>query len=115
MSDVTMNGFTSKDGTGSPSVSHVNGVAGDFRYLRKDKSGSNLLINENPNDLDIIRQEKFIDALVKFGYSSFLSFNIKINNKPFILKKCSHLADHHHHIHLNKAAYSPSFSEIKEK
>ena len=114
-SDMTMNGFTSEDGTGSPSVSHINGIAGDFRYLRKDKTGSNLLINENPNDLDVIRQEKFIDALVKFGYSTFLSFKITLNSKSFILKKCSHLADHHHHMHLNKAGYSPNFTEIKEK
>jgi hypothetical protein len=114
-SDVTMNGFTSEDGTGAPSVSHVNGLAGDFRYLRKDKSGAALYIDKNPEDLDIVRQEKMIDAFVKFGYSSFLSFNITIDKKPFILKKCSHLEDHHHHIHLNKLSYSPDFTEVKEK
>lgn len=112
--DVTFNGFTSKDGTGSPSVSHINGVAGDFRYLRKDKTGGNLYINEDPDELDVEREEKLIDAFVKFGYQSFLSYNITLNKKKFILKKSSHLADHHHHLHLNKAGFSPTFTEIKE-
>lgn len=113
--DVMMNGFTSKDGTGSPSVSHINGIAGDLRYLRKDKSGAALHINTSPSQLDIVRQEKLIDAFVKFGYASFLSFNITVNNKPFRLKLSTHLADHHHHIHLNKQGYNPKYTEIKEK
>ncbi len=113
--DVTMNGFTSSDGTGAPSVSHINGIAGDFRYLRKDISGAALHINTNPNDLDITRQEELIDAFIKFGYSSFLSFNIIIDGKDFILKKSSHLVEHHHHLHLNKQEYNPNYSEILEK
>jgi hypothetical protein len=113
--DVTFNGFTSQDGTGSPSVSHVNGVAGDFRYLRKDKTGGALNIFNDPTDLDVERQEKLIDAFVKFGYQSFLSYNITLNKKAFILKKSSHLADHDHHIHLNRAGFSPTFTEIKEQ
>jgi N-acetylmuramoyl-L-alanine amidase len=112
--DVVMNGFTSQDGTGAPSVSHVNGIAGDFRYLRKDKSGANLHINTEPSALDIIRQEKFMDALMKFGYKSFLSFNITINKKKFILKNSSHLTDHHHHLHLNRQGYNPIYKEINE-
>jgi N-acetylmuramoyl-L-alanine amidase len=113
-SDVAMNGFTSQDGTGAPSVSHVNGIAGDFRYLRKDKSGANLLINNEPSALDIVRQEKFIDALIKFGYASFLSFKIVVNGKNFILKNSSHLVDHHHHLHANRQGYNPNYKEIKE-
>ncbi|MET3047338.1 hypothetical protein [Flavobacterium covae] len=66
--DVQMNGFTTSDGTGAPSVSHINGTAGDFRYLRKDKKLIGLEINNNPTELDVTRQEKFIEALVKFGY-----------------------------------------------
>lgn len=112
--DVMMNGFTSKDGTGSPSVSHINGIAGDLRYLRKDKSGAALHINTSPSQLDIVRQEKLIDAFVKFGYTSFLSFNITVNKKAFRLKLSTHLADHHHHIHLNKQGYNPKYNEIKE-
>ncbi len=112
--DVTMNGFTTSDGTGAPSVSHINGIAGDFRYLRKDKRITNLHINTDPNQLDVTRQEQFIDALVKFGYKSFLSYNITLNGRRFILKKSTHYADHHHHLHLNAAGYSPNYKEIKE-
>ena len=107
--DITFNGFTSKDGTGAPSVTHYNGLAGDLRYLRKDKSGAVLYINNNPDDLDIGRQEKLIDALVKFGWSGFYSYKIKINKKDFILKKCTHLSHHHHHLHLKKEGFSPNY------
>lgn len=113
-SDVNFNGFTSRDGTGSPSVSHINGVAGDFRYLRKDKTGNALNIYANPGDLDVERQEKLIDAFVKFGYQTFLSYNITLNKKPFILKKSSHLKKHNDHLHVNRAGFNPTFTEIKE-
>ncbi|WP_444647593.1 hypothetical protein [Flavobacterium columnare] len=112
--DVQMNGFTTSDGTGAPSVSHINGTAGDFRYLRKDKKLIGLEINNNPTELDVTRQEKFIEALVKFGYSTFLSYNITLDGKNFILKKCTPLEGHHNHIHLNKAGYNPKYKETKE-
>ncbi|WP_264551512.1 hypothetical protein [Flavobacterium sp. N2038] len=113
-SDFNFNGSTSLDGTGAPSVTHVNGVSFDFRYLRKDKTGNNLYINTDPNSLDVERQEKFIDALIKFGYSQFYSFNIKIKNQNFILKNSTHLADHHHHLHIRREGYNPNFKETKE-
>jgi len=107
--DVTLNGFTSKDGTGAPSVTHFNGIAGDFRYLRKDKKIAVLHINTSPDELDAERQEKFIDALVKFGWKSFYSYNIKIDKKDFILKKSTHLAKHHHHLHLRREKFKPNY------
>lgn len=111
--DFNFNGSTSQDGTGAPSVTHVNGVAFDFRYLRKDKTGNNLHIDEHPEALDIIRQEKFIDALGTFGYSKFYSYNIIVNKKNFILKNSTHLVDHNHHLHIRREGYSPKFKEIK--
>ena len=112
--DFNFNGSTSKDGTGAPSVTHVNGVSFDFRYLRKDKTGNNLYINERPNDLDVTREEKFIDALIKFGYSKFYSVNIILNGKSFILKNSTNMADHHHHLHIRREGYNPKFKEVKE-
>jgi len=108
-SDITFNGFTSADGTGAPSVTHFNGIAGDLRYLRKDKSAGSLHIDINPNELDIERQEKLIDALVKFGWDSFYSFNIIINGKSFRLKKSTHLVNHHHHLHLRREKFKPNY------
>ena len=113
-SDFKFNGSTSSDGTGAPSVTHVNGSSFDFRYLRKDKTGNSLNINTEPNLLDIERQEKFIDALIKFGYSKFYSYNIRINNRNFILKNSTHLADHDHHLHVRREGYNPNFKEVKE-
>jgi len=112
--DFIFNGSTSVDGTGAPSVTHVNGISFDFRYLRKDKTGNNLHINTEPESFDIHREEKFIDALINFGYSKFYSFNILLNGKSFILKNSTHLADHHHHLHIRREGYSPKFKEIKE-
>ncbi|MCD9637511.1 peptidoglycan-binding protein, partial [Tenacibaculum maritimum] len=109
--DVAINGFTSKDGTGAPSVSHYNGIAGDFRYLRKDKKVVSLRIDTNPDDLDVDRTEKFIDALIKFGWSSFYSYDIILNKKTFRLKEShtTHLANHHHHLHLRKENFNPNY------
>ncbi|MCF6350369.1 MAG: hypothetical protein L3J23_04990 [Flavobacteriaceae bacterium] len=107
--DITLNGFTSKDGTGAPSVTHFNGIAGDFRYLRKDKKIASLHINTSPNQLDVERQEKFIDALVKFGWKNFYSYDTKIDKKDFILKKSTHLANHHHHLHLRYEQFKPNY------
>jgi len=111
--DFKFNGSTSSDGTGAPSLTHVNGVSFDFRYLRKDKTGNNLHIDTEPNALDITRQEKFIDELIRFGYSQFYSYNIIINKKKFILKNSTHLAEHNHHLHVRREGYKPNFKEIK--
>jgi hypothetical protein len=112
--DFSFNGSTSKDGTGAPSVTHINGISLDFRYLRKDKLIRSLHINTNPNMLDVERQEKFIDALCLFGYSSFYSYYINLNNKSnFILKNSTHITDHHHHLHIRKEGYNPKYKEIK--
>ncbi|MCJ8497202.1 hypothetical protein MVI27_02895 [Chryseobacterium salipaludis] len=112
--DFHFNGSTSADGTGAPSVTHVNGVSFDFRYLRKDKTGNNLHIDKDPDLFDIHRQEKFLDALIKFGYSQFYSYNIKVNGKNFILKNSTSLTDHHHHLHVRKEGYNPKYKELKD-
>ena len=107
--DLTLNGFTSADGTGAPSVTHYNGIAGDFRYLRKDKKVQTLHINTSPDDLDVVRQDKFIDALMKFGWGSFLSYDITLNGSPFRLEHTEHKPHHHHHLHLNKEDFKPNY------
>ena len=107
--DLTLNGFTSKDDTGAPSVSHFNGIAGDFRYLRKDKKIKSLHINTSPNELDVNRQDKFIDALIKFGWNSFLSYDITLNGTAFRLDNTTHKSNHHHHLHLNKEEFDPKY------
>lgn len=35
--DISFNGFSTVNGSPGESASHINGEAGDIRYLRKDK------------------------------------------------------------------------------
>ncbi|MHC9089629.1 hypothetical protein ACXIHB_13045 [Tenacibaculum sp. IMCC1] len=68
------------------------------------KQGASLHIDsvEGANKLDITRQEKLIDAFVKFGWPKFYSFKFKLKEdqkEKQSLKKCDHLAGHHHHLH----------------
>ncbi len=107
--DITIVGYTGKDNHGYPSKTHVNGKNGDFRYLRKDKTGSSLHINRTPKELDKVRQEEFIDSLMKFGWKRFYSFNYNIDEKKLILKDSDHLIGHHHHLHSRK--YEPKFKK----
>ncbi|MFL0063903.1 peptidoglycan-binding protein [Tenacibaculum maritimum] len=102
--DIVIVGFTSKDNHGFPSKTHVNGKHGDFRYLRKDKTGASLHIDtvEDAKKLDITRQEKLIDAFVKFGWPKFYSYKFELKKEQKekqLLKKCDHLSGHHHHLH----------------
>ncbi len=76
--DLVSNGSVATDGTGAYSVSHFNGFNMDFKYLRKDKKKAKLdkdskgnkiqVIYVNDIELDIKRQNEFLDALNKFGW-----------------------------------------------
>ncbi|MFC5046166.1 hypothetical protein ACFSTE_04640 [Aquimarina hainanensis] len=110
--DFTYNGFSLKDGAPGISKSHKNDYNGDFRYLRKDKSGKNVYLNKSSEKgdpcgwkgMDEVRQNKFNDALYKFGWKDMLSW--KYNNK--LLKHCKHYKNHHHHLHVQD--YKPNLT-----
>lgn len=116
--DISCNGFSHSDGSSRPSVSHINGNNGDFKYLRKDKKlmfgdGTSLDINANPDMLDDIRQNKWNDALYKFGWKSMLGWTYKRNGKINYLNHLpKNTENHHHHLHLQ--GYKPNFKEIKK-
>ncbi|CAA0260242.1 hypothetical protein [Tenacibaculum maritimum] len=59
-------GFSEKDGSPGVSSTHLNGVAGDLRYLSTNKNGELILLEQNNFDYD--RQVKFNKALYKFGW-----------------------------------------------
>ncbi len=104
--DISCNGFSHSDGSSSPSVSHLNGYHGDFKYLREDKAllkgaGTSLNIRYNPELLDIERQNEWIDALYKFGWTSFLGWSYTINKKKYFLNRIDKdTANHDHHLHI---------------
>lgn len=116
--DISCNGFSHKDGSSKPSRSHINGNNGDFKYLRIDKAvacgpGTSLNIITSPDSLDFARQNKWNDALYKFGWKKMLGWTYKHNG---VTKKLSHIShntkDHYHHLHLQQ--YKPNYSEVFE-
>jgi len=104
--DISCNGFSHSDGSSHPSVSHINGNNGDFKYLRKDKKlmfgdGTSLDISANPDMLDDDRQNKWINALYRFGWKSMLGWTYKRNGKIHYLNHLPKNSDNHqHHLHL---------------
>ncbi len=116
--DIGCNGFSHQDGSSKPSKSHVNGNNGDFKYLRIDKSlkcgsGTSLNIIKSPDSLDYKRQNKWNNALNKFGWKSMLGWSYKHKGKKKYLNHITHnTKNHHHHLHIQH--YEPLFKEIKE-
>ncbi|ELY2018493.1 glycoside hydrolase family 19 protein, partial [Flavobacterium psychrophilum] len=113
--DFVFNGFSNELGQSvGGSESHKNGMNGDLRYLRKDKSGKRLHLSLEAETgdpcgwkgLDEIRQNKFNDALYKFGWKKMLSW--KYNKKT--LNHATHYDDHHDHLHLQ--SYTPKLKKI---
>ena len=116
--DFVCNGFSKKDGSSSPSVSHLNGFHGDFKYLRLDKAiktgiGSSLKINIEPEELDFTRQNQFNDALKKFGWTNFLGWTYTLKGKKHKLNHIpKNTKDHNHHLHVEK--YNHNFIKTEE-
>lgn len=116
--DISCNGFSHSDGSSRPSTSHINGNNGDFKYLRKDKklmvgAGTSLDISANPDMFDGVRQNKWNNALFRFGWKSMLGWSYKRNGKviyPDHITK--NTKNHHHHLHVQ--GYDPNFKEIKK-
>lgn len=114
--DFVYNGFSDELGASTGgSKSHKNGMNGDFRYLRKDKSGKNVHLNQESEKgdpcgwkgMDEKMQNIFNDALYKYGWKSMLSW--KYNGKT--LNHSKHYADHYHHLHVQ--TFTPTLKKIK--
>lgn len=116
--DISCNGFSHKDGSSKPSRSHINGNNGDFKYLRSDQTlecgpGTSLNISKAPDSLDYSRQNKWNDALYKFGWKEMLGWTYTIDKKTKKLHHIDHKTTNHHH-HLHVQTYEPDFKEIKQ-
>lgn len=115
--DFMFNGFSDSEGRSiGGSESHKNGMNGDLRYLRKDKSGQNIHLSFSSETgdpcgwkgLDEIRQNQFNDALYKFGWKSMLSW--QFNGR--LLRHCIQYDDHYHHLHVQ--SFRPKLKEIQQ-
>lgn len=115
--DFVFNGFSNEKGESiGGSRSHKNGVNGDLRYLRKDKSGKRVHLDIEAEEgdpcgwkgMDESRQNNFNDALYKYGWKSLLSWQYGPDNK--LLNHSKHFANHHDHLHVQ--GYSPTLNKI---
>ena len=104
--DISCNGFSTGKGESGVSKSHKNGYHGDFKYLRKDKKlykgeGSSLNIRLNPEELDVDRQNQWIDALYKFGWTNMLGWSYTLKGEKYFLNHIpKETTNHDHHLHV---------------
>ena len=104
--DISCNGFSTGKGESGVSKSHKNGYHGDFKYLRKDKKlykgeGSSLNIRLNPGELDVDRQNQWIDALYKFGWTNMLGWSYTLKGEKYFLNHIpKETTNHDHHLHV---------------
>ena len=106
-------GFSDKAGRSVGSVSHYNGINGDFRYLGISgchKDGPVLVSQTDRFDWDA--NLKFVNALFLFGYKAFGSQVMK--RKGQANRTLPHSAftnsDHDNHLHLQ--GYQPNIQDI---
>lgn len=94
-------GFSKINGSPGASVSHINGNCGDFRYIGTDNSHMSQLTYVSHNHFDWGKNVKFVEALWKFGFKSFLSMPVKIKGNILLPRTTFH-KNHHNHIHLQR-------------
>ncbi|WP_269789743.1 hypothetical protein [Stenotrophomonas sp. Iso1] len=111
--DFSCNGFSHSDGSSTPSTSHINGVNGDLKFLRLDKTTRgrrSLHIDVSPELMDEGRQNLFNDALYRFGWKSMLAWRYRRNGQMRLLNHTQHYAGHHHHLHVQ--GYAPNVVDV---
>jgi hypothetical protein len=103
------NGFSTYDAKSVQSKSHINGVAGDLRYISTKRNGELTWLSYSSFDFD--EQEKFNTALYKFGwartslmYSEYFTYkkqpNTLLNYTKHMKKAPPNGYDHYHHLHI---------------
>jgi lysozyme family protein/LysM repeat protein len=113
--DISFNGASKIDGSPSPSVSHINGVCVDIRYLRKDKKALEMLLNNRDYDsqYDHERNVRLVNTMHDFGWGkrkradnsivrmlSVYFTNPKAGLKNYLFEHCKDHAGHDNHLHL---------------
>ncbi len=113
--DISFNGASAKDGSPGPSVSHINGVCVDVRYLRKDKRAvyMNIYKPEYHSQYDHERNLRLVNTFHEFGWGkrkrpnnsivkmlSVYFTNSQAGLKNYILPHCGPYEGHDNHLHL---------------
>lgn len=106
-------GFSDKEGRSVGSVSHYNGINGDFRYLGIDgchKDGPVLVSQKDRFDWNA--NVNFVNALYLFGYKAFGSQIMRRKGQQD--KTLPHVvftnSDHDNHLHIQ--GYQPNIQDI---
>lgn len=116
--DFVFNGFSNEKGESvGGSKSHKNGMNGDLRYLRTDKKGGRTDLFDDGEavgwkGLDEDRQNKFNDALYKFGWKSMLSQSYGEKDAKKLLNHCTNDSNNNHNDHLHIQGFRPTLKEI---
>lgn len=109
--DESKTGEDEISGTGSPSLTHVNGNNIDFKYMRIDSQRPRIDISEgvilsNSTLLDEERQNEFLDSAYKFGFGRIPDSNGRLNLSHYLsdgvtlLNHCNKASGHQDHLHL---------------
>jgi hypothetical protein len=120
--DLTIVGFSKQNGSSPwPSSSHVDGKNGDLRYLRTDKTGGPILVNQVR--FDQVRNARLTSALNKYGWKSMLSERTSVNHftpsyllpytthfTGYFSKKTGQWINSRHNDHLYLQGYQPKIS-----
>ena len=107
--DISFNGFSTSNGSPGESSSHINGEAGDIRYLRKDKKAEPVILQDEVYDHQ--RSLELINNFISFGwgrsklmiseYFTNVTAGVKSN---YIFPKCFQLKSkkprHNNHLHM---------------
>jgi hypothetical protein len=105
---ISFNHWSNSDGsTPAPSKSHKNGIVGDVRPVRKDRSGGAVLVSDA--QFDKVANTTLITNFKLFGWNSVLSER----HKGWITPGTTHYnktARHNNHYHLQK--YKPQIELV---
>ena len=115
--DISFNGFSTNNGGPGESKSHINGEAGDLRYLRTDKKALAVILQDAIYDHE--RTLNLINNFISFGWGkskrmlSEYFTNSKAGVKSnYIFPRCNHLAKPRHNNHLHLQGLSPDIEDI---
>lgn len=116
--DISFNGFSTSNGDPGESSSHINGLVGDMRYLRKDFKASAVTVFDKVYSHE--RSLKLVETLYNFGFGRTRNMYTErytkpeLNLKDYELPHCEHYRKgtvrHHHHLHIQ--GFRPNLEDI---
>jgi hypothetical protein len=115
--DISFNGFSTFDGGAGESKSHINGEAGDIRYLRTDKKALAVILQDENYDHE--RSLVLVNNFIVFGWGKSKKMlseyftNPKVGVKSnYIFPRCNHLIKPRHNNHLHLQGLSAKLEDI---